>query len=127
MEMEAGEFHDPIAMCEQKTIDLTAAKEELILEEEILLTERDQIRHAVMVANQKIRELDDSIVRRRVQMTLFDRAISGLLSGFDSIVYTTDQLLGMASGLEFQGNVSDSEEEDEVEKHKKNKKPVVIR
>ena len=35
-----------------------------MMEEDILLTERDQIRHAVTVANQKIRELDDSIGER---------------------------------------------------------------
>ena len=46
-------------------------------------------------------------------MSLFDKAIKGLTEGFDSIVYTTEQLMNMADNLEFgEGGVSDSDGEE---------------
>jgi len=77
-----------------------------------------------MIAQHKVQALDDSIVRKRVSIQAFDKAINGLANAFDQILFTTDQLLHIANTLEFDsGGVSDSDDDDPTVK----KEPTVIR
>jgi len=92
--------------------------------QEQLNVERQQIIHAIMIAQHKVQALDDSIVRKRVSIQAFDKAINGLANAFDQILFTTDQLLHIANTLEFDsGGVSDSDDDDPTVK----KEPTVIR
>ncbi|GMI31501.1 hypothetical protein TrRE_jg5213 [Triparma retinervis] len=117
-------FEDPLALCEQQTIQMEKEREVIITEEEQLNVERQQIVHAITIAQHKVQSLDDSIVRKRVSIQAFDKAINGLANAFDQILFTTDQLLHIANTLEFdEGGVSDSDDEDPGQK----REPQVIR
>jgi len=108
-------FSPPPAL---ETRCLRSLKEEVEGEEEQLNLEKAQLLHCVAVAQQQMKLLDDSVVRKKAECDAFDRAIDGMSTAFDHIVETTDELLHIAHTLDVGGevDVSDSDEEGGVRK-----------
>jgi len=107
-----GEFEDPLLLCEVKLAEMKQLKEISLAEESQLQLERDQVLHAITVAQHQVRVHDDVIVRKRVEKQAYERAELGIASAYDQIVLSTGDIVDIAHNLNpAGGDISDSDEE----------------
>lgn len=124
-----SEFLDPLVLCETKLSELKEAKSSLELSNEVLRTERDQVLHAIKVAQALVGKHDDAIVRKRVEKQAYERAEGGIATAYDQIVLSTGDIVDIAHNLNpSHGGVSDSDNEDEEDRLTRIERgPAVIR
>jgi hypothetical protein len=91
-----SEYNDPLAMCESQVRELRVLKQAIVTDEDQLKIEKEQIIHALSIAQHRIHTIDDGIIRKRVETVAFNRAIEEMLKAYEQIVLTTDSLLTVA-------------------------------